>query len=982
MSGQPFRTDAGGAIDRQVELGFHFDGKPYRGHPGDTLASALIANGVKLVGRSFKYHRPRGIISAGCDEPNALVMLGEGAYREPNVRATVAELHEGLVAAPQNVWPSLRFDAGAVNSLLSPFFPSGFYYKTFIGGPKNAWTKIYEPIIRRMAGLGVAPESADPDCYDKRNAHCDVLVIGAGPAGLTAANAAAASGARVFLLDEQPVPGGMLNASTDLIDGISGPAWAAAAAAEFERHERCRLLRRTTAFGRYDHGLVMAVERLTDHDPSLAGPRQRLWQIRARKIVLATGAHEQPLLFGNNDLPGILLAHAGQIYARQFGALVGRRIVVATNGDSGHVAARALAEAGADIVAIVDGRKAGDHGHALPITPDAAIYRARGRGSVKSVDIVTRTGHRQTLSCDAVLMSGGWQPALHLYSHCGGRTVYDDSRRCFVPALELPDVISAGACSGSFDLAACLSEGHRAGIRSAESIGLSSRRDPPPAQAVAQTDESRAHFQAEAAPKSFVDFQNDVTVADIDLAAREGFVSIEHLKRYTTTGMATDQGKLSNLNALTHMAHRLGVSPGAVGTTTFRPPYTPVAFGALAGINIGPLMDPVRYTPMHDWHVEHGALFENVGQWKRAWYYPQAGETMHDAVRRECRAVRQAVGMFDASTLGKIDIRGPDAAKFLELVYTNAWSKLQIGRCRYGLMLSEDGMVMDDGVTIRTGPDRYLMTTTTGNAARVMDHLEDLLQTEWPELKVFLTSVTEHWAASVVTGPLARKLLEGVVTGVDLSNEAFPHLSMQNGMVAGFPVRIYRISFTGELSYEVHAPSEHGQAVWEALYEAGDPFGVVPYGTEATHVLRAEKGYIIIGQETDGTVTPRDLGLDWAIAKSKADFIGKRSLARPDTAAPNRKQLVGLRSVDNRTVLEEGAQLTEDDRLAATLPMIGHVTSSYWSDAAGGPIAMALLRDGRARHGDIIQARHAGRIVACRVCEPIFYDKSGERINA
>lgn len=982
MSSQPFRTVEGGAIDRMRKLLFRFDGREYTGFAGDTLASALIANGVRLVGRSFKYHRRRGVVSAGCEEPNALVMLGEGARREPNVRATVAELYEGLVAAPQNAWPSLCLDAGAFSNLLAPIFPSGFYYKTFIGGPKNVWTKVYEPFIRRMAGLGVTPSDADPDWYDKRHAHCDVLVIGAGAAGLAAANTAASAGARVFLIDEQAAPGGALKASFEKIDGLAAPAWASAAADEFIGHSDCRLLTRTTAFGRYDHGLVMAVERLTDHNPTITGPRQRLWQIRAKAIVLATGAHEQPLLFGNNDLPGVMLAHAGQIYARHYGALVGRRVVVGTVGDSGHAAAIALAQAGAEVVAIVDGRKNCSREHSLRVIPDAAIAKAHGGKAVKRIDVLTASGTRRSLDCDAVLMNGGWQPALHLHSHCGGRTRYDDGLRCFIPANQIAGVISAGGCNGSLELAACLSEGAAAGALAARGPGHHGRSDGGIAvPRLADAKPAEPVFQAPFAPKSFVDYQNDVTSADIDLAAREGFVSVEHLKRYTTTGMATDQGKLSNLNALTSMSRHLGVAPGEVGTTTFRPPYTPVSFGVLAGVNGGPFMDAVRYTPMHDWHVSRGAMFENVGQWKRAWYYPQPGESMQDAVRRECRAVRNGVGMFDASTLGKIDIRGRDAAKFLNLVYTNAWSKLEVGRCRYGLMLSEDGMVMDDGVTIRTGADRFLMTTTTGNAARVMEHLEDLLQTEWPDIQVYLTSVSEHWAVCVVTGPSARKVLEKVVTGVDLSNEAFPHLCMREGRVAGSAVRIYRISFTGELSYEVHVPSEHGLAVWEALFDAGQAFGVTPYGTEATHVLRADKGYIIIGQETDGTVTPIDLGLDWAIAKSKMDFIGKRSLARPDTVAKGRKQLVGLRPVDNRTLLEEGAQLTEDNRTMPPVTMLGHVTSSYWSDAAGGPIALALLRNGRARYGDIVRAHHAGKATACRVCEPIFYDKAGERLN-
>lgn len=968
MSNQRLRSATGGVgIDRNRPVRFSFDGKAYDGFAGDTLASALLANGVRLVGRSFKYHRPRGVLSSGSDEPNALVTVGSGRRMEPNARATTLEIYDGLEARSQNAWPSLNFDLAAINSYIAPFIPAGFYYKTFIGGPKNAWTRLYEPSIRRMAGLGKAPDAADADVYDKRHAHCDVLIVGSGASGLSAALAASARGASVIIIDEQSRLGGALHASGELIEGAAASLWAQQAGSELSARDNCRILTRTTAFGRYDHGLVMAVERRTDHDPARSGPRQRLWQIRAKKIILATGAHQQPLLFGNNDLPGVMLAQAGQTYARQYGVLAGRRIVVGTVDAAGAHAAQALADAGAEVVAIVDGREAG--ASAFQSHHRAAIVRAIGGRKVEAADILSESGNRSRIACDAVLMSGGWQPALHLFSHVGGKTRYDAALDCFVASNSVDDVRLAGACAGTFDLESCLLEGDAAG-RDAHVPAATVREVP------------SAPFRGTPEGKTFVDFQNDVTLADIDLAAREGFVSVEHLKRYTTTGMATDQGKTSNLNALKRMSGHLAVEPGTVGTTTFRPPYTPVTFGALAGVNVGSLMAPTRYTPMHEWHEANGALFENVGQWKRAWYYPRAGENMDEAVRRECRAVRQNVGMFDASTLGKIDIRGPDASKFLNLVYTNAWSKLDIGRCRYGLMLGEDGMVMDDGVTIRTGPDRYLMTTTSGNAAPVMEYLEDLLQTEWPDLRVYLTSVTEHWAACVVTGPRARNVLERVVKGLDLSNEAFPHLSMREAVIGETPARIYRISFTGELSYEVHVPAQFGAAIWKVLYDAGQPFGLTPYGTEATHVLRAEKGYVIIGQETDGTATPIDLGLDWAIAKSKADFIGKRSLARPDTARADRKQLVGLRPVDGRTVLKEGAQLVGSARVTAPVPMQGHVSSSYWADASGGPIALALLKGGRNRHGEVIYAWSDGATVACEVCPPIFYDPEGARLHA
>ncbi len=978
MTPQPFRTAAGGAIDRTRTLSFTFDGKPFQGHPGDTLASALLANGVRLVGRSFKYHRPRGIFTAGPEEPNALVALGAGARMEPNTRATVTEVFDGLTARSQNAWPTLDFDLAAATGWLAPLLPAGFYYKTFLGR-SQVWTRLYEPMIRAMAGLGPAPVAPDPDRYDKRHAQCDVLVIGAGPAGLSAACAAGAGGARVMLLDERATPGGALLASRETIDGLPAPAWAGAAAT-FAAMPEATLLVRTTAFGRFDDNLVMAMERRSDHlAPGAPGPRQRLWQIRAKQILLAAGAHEQPLLFSNNDLPGIMLAHAGQTYARHFGVLAGRRVVVAANTAGGGEAARALAEAGAEIVALVDGRPEPEAGE-WPVLPRAAIARALGTKALEGVEVARSGGERTMLACDALLVSGGWQPALHLHNHVNGRTRFDEALQCFVPDGVLAGVKSVGACAGRFALAECLADGHSAGSDAATEAGFPAHfRAPnaPPATSAAR----QAAWSGPVGAKSFVDLQNDVTAADIDLAHREGFTSVEHLKRYTTTGMATDQGKLSNLNALRRMSGHLGVSPGAMGVTGFRPPYTPVTFGALAGLERGDLMDPIRTTPMHEWHVRQGAVFEDVGQWKRPWYFPHAGETMEAAVRRECRAVRTSVGLLDASTLGKIDVQGPDAALFLNRIYTNAWLKLEIGRCRYGVMCTEDGMVLDDGVAVRLGPQRFIVFTTTGNAARVLDHLEDLLQTEWPDLTVFLTSVTDHWAASVVTGPNARAVLGQVLEGADLSPEAFAHLGMIEARVAGVPARIYRISFTGELSYEVHVPAPYGRAVWEALFEAGEPFGITPYGTEAMHVLRAEKGYIIIGQETDGTVSPFDLGLEWAIAKSKPDFVGKRSLARPEALRSDRKNLVGLVPLDGKTIVEEGAQLTAIPRGAPPVAMLGHVTSSYWSEAAGGPIALALVKGGRLRHGETIHARYGARSVACRIGPPIFYDPDGGRMH-
>lgn len=877
-------TEGGRRIDRSRTISFTFDRRRFTGHPGDTLASALLANGVHLVGRSFKYHRPRGILTAGPEEPNALVTVGEGSLAEPNARATTIELYEGLVARSQNAWPSLGLDLGAATGLFGRLLPAGFYYKTFLGSARR-WTRLYEPAIRRMAGLGPAPKAPDPERYDKVHAHCEVLVVGGGASGRDAALAALPEG-RVILVDERP--------ALESLPGV-------------------QLLDRTTAFGLYDGNLVMAVERVGDHLPPAErrGPRQRLWQIRAKRIVLATGAHQQPCLFPGNDLPGIMLASAALAYLQDYGVLVGRRIVMIGSGEGED----AFRSAGAEVMRL-----------------DRILF-AHGRRHVTAV--TDASGKR--VSCDCVLMAGGWQPAAHLHSHVGGKLSFDVEKHCFLPVAGNPALTFAGACDGDLP------------------------RDQPLAPV--------------AGSKAFVDYQNDVTLADIDLATLEGFVSVEHLKRYTTTGMATDQGKLSNLHALTRLAANLGSTPGAVGTTTFRPPYTPVTFGTLAANDRDGFIEPTRVTPLHARHLAVGAVFEDVGQWKRPRFFPRSGEEMEAAVARECRAVRSGVGLLDASTLGKIDIRGSDAAAFLELVTTNRWQKLEPGKCRYGVMLAEDGMVLDDGVSARIAPDHFLTFTTTGNAARVLDHMEDYLQTEWPHLQVWLNSVTEQWAAMVVTGPRARDLLAMITDDVDLTPDAFPHLAWRDARIADRAVRLYRISFTGELSFEVHCDARHALEVWDAIIAAGVPLDLTLYGTEAMHVLRAEKGYIIIGQETDGTVHPGDLGLGWAVADSKPDFIGKRSLRRTDLKRTDRRQLVGLRPA---SPIEEGAQLTGE---VADTAMLGHVTSAYSAGHDGQPFALALLAGGRERIGQTVHARFGASAVPCAVVAAIHYDPEGTRLH-
>ena len=1002
MSG---RTASGGRIDRSRPLHFTFDGKSYQGFVGDTLASGLLANGVHLVGRSFKYHRPRGILAAGSEEPNALVTVRRDAARyTPNLRATQVELYDGLQASSQNRWPSLRHDVGRLNDVLSPFFPAGFYYKTFMW-PRQAWKALYEPVIRRAAGLGDAPTAADPDRYVQRYAHCDVLIVGAGPAGIAAALAAAQSGARVMVCDEQAEFGGsLLGDGAARIDGEPAAAWLDRALGTLRGHPRVALLARTTAFGYFPHNFVGLNERLTDHleRPDDRQPRERLWQVRARTVVLATGAIERPLVFPGNDRPGILLAGAGQTYLNRYGVRVGGRIVIVTATDCAYQAALDLSAAGVVIAAIADVRPAATG--ALPqaalragidVLPAATVLGTEGGLRVSRITLgrvdngVVRKA--QSLNCDVVLMSGGFTPSVHLFSQSRGKLAWDDAGQAFLPGRSAENERSAGACRGVYALAQVLLDGAEAGAEAAAgAAGPAGRSARAPVPRYVVDTEPRANEGylgalplAALAPKNkaFVDWQHDVTTKDLALATREGFQSIEHVKRYTTTGMATDQGKTSNLNAMAIVAQKLGVTIPTVGYTTFRMPYTPVTFGSFAGLSRGDLFDPVRTTPTHAWAAAHGAVFENVGLWKRARYFPRAGEDMHAAVARECLAVRHACGIFDASTLGKIAVVGADAAEFMNRLYINNWTTLAVGRSRYGILCREDGFIYDDGVVARTAPDRFHVTTTTGGAPRVLAMMEDYRQTEWPDLKVWLTSTTEQWAVIAVQGPHARRVLEPLLAGIDIDAVAMPHMSVATGTICGVPVLLFRVSFSGELGFEVNVPADFGAAVWEAIHAAGQPHGMVAYGTETMHVLRAEKGYLIVGQDTDGTVTPDDAGLTWAIGKAKADFVGKRSLERPSMKTAQRKQLVGLRTKDPRVVLEEGAQIAAKAGQTPPMELIGHVTSSYASSVLGHSIALAMVAGGRARMGHTVYVPMPGGDLEVEVTAPVFYDPSGARIN-
>jgi sarcosine oxidase subunit alpha len=989
-----FRSASGGLIDRSRRVLFSFDGRAFEGCAGDTLASALLANGVHLVGRSFKYHRPRGILTAGSAEPNALVGVWRDAARyTPNLRATQVELYAGLQAESQNRSPSLAVDFGAINSLLSPFIPAGFYYKTFMW-PRGFWKAVYEPMIRKRAGLGRAPRAADPDRYANRFAHCDVLVIGAGPAGLAAARAAAAAGARVILCDEQAQFGGsLLEEPTTIIEGQSAADWLRDTLTRLAQNPQVMLLTRSTAFGYFPHNLIGIHERLTDHlaavPPQL--PRERLWQVRAREVVLAAGALERPLVFPGNDRPGIMLAGAARTYLHRYGVRCGSRAVVVAGCDEAYQAALDLQTAGVTIAAIVDPRertagafREAARGAGLPVREQrATIVGTRGRLRVSAVRLGRvgaggRVTPAESIRCDLVLMSGGYTPCVHLYSQSRGKLAWDAQLQSFLPGEPAERVRCAGACHGILGLEAAIADGASAGQGAARE-----ERPVAPAHPRISANGTLGALPAQDPPggKAFVDWQNDVTAADLLLATREGFRSIEHVKRYTTTGMATDQGKGSNLNALAIVASHLGKALPEVGLTTFRMPYTPVSFGAMASRTRGELFDPVRTTPIHGWAAEHGAVFENVALWKRARYFPRPGENMHRAVARECLAVRNQCGIFDASTLGKIEVVGADAATFMNRMYVNSWTKLQVGRTRYGILLREDGFILDDGVVARTAEDRFHVTTTTGGAAGVLARMEDYLQTEWPDLSVWLTSTTEQWAVIAVQGPAARKALQPLVEGIDLAPAAFPHMAVARGRICGVPLLLFRVSFSGELGFEVNVPADYGRSIWEAIHSAGQPHGMTPYGTETMHVLRAEKGYVIVGQDTDGTVTADDVGLGWAVTHSKPDFVGKRSLERPALRSAERKQLVGLLTSDPQVVLEEGAQIAATPGQQCPMRLIGHVSSSYHSATLGRSIALALVSGGRARMGQTLYVPMPGADIPVQVASAVFYDPKGERLN-
>ena len=995
-----FRLSSGGEINRTERISFKFNGRNYFGYKGDTLASALLGNGVHLVARSFKYHRPRGFLGSGSEEPNAIVqVLKDKARTQPNIRATEIEIFEGFEARSQNCWPNVNFDIGEINSLFSPILPAGFYYKTFMW-PAKFW-KTYEYFIRKSAGLGVSATERDPDIYDHKYHHCDVLIIGTGPAGLSAAVIAAQSSKKVLLVDENAEHGGSLLGSNDKTNNINNETpkkWIKKTYSELLKNKNIKILNRTSVAAYHNYNYLIMMENLTDHLNELEKKnkiRQRLWKVRAKKVILATGSIERTMVFDSNDKPGVMLSSAVRKYLNHYAVKCGNNAVIFANNDDAYETALSLHDKGVKVKAIIDTRDGSD-GYlvkkcvelGLSIMWKHTVVSVGGHKKINKIYTMKLSnnnnsvlGKKIKIECDLMCVSGGYTPSVHLFTQSGGKLSYDEKKSYFYPNKTKLDQISIGACSGIFNLKKIIEDTY---LKVNNFLGTSIKCN------INVSDKKSGTFEniwllpsdkISGKTKSFVDFQNDSTANDIKLALREGFKSIEHVKRYTTTGMATDQGKISNMHALGIISEITNTKMGELGTTTFRPPYTPLTFGALVGRNVGEFFDIFRKTPMHSWHKKNGAKFEDVGQWKRAWYYPVKNETMYDAVQRESKAARKDAGILDASTLGKIDIQGSDASEFLNRVYTNAWSKLEVGKCRYGLMLNEDGMVYDDGVTTRLGDNHYIMTTTTGGAATVMSKLEDYLQTEWPELKVFLTSVTDHFATVSVCGPHSKKILKKIVQNINFEDENFPHMSFKEGVIDNIKCRVMRISFTGEMSYEINIQANYGKAVWEKCLEAGKEYNITPYGTEAMHLLRAEKGFVIVGQETDGTQTPFDLQMDWIVSKKKYDFIGKRSLYRSDTMREDRKQLVGLVTDNTKEVLEEGAPIVSELN-QNPVQMLGHVTSSYFSPNLKKSIALAVVKGGKNMMGKKLFIPMEGRNINVTVADPIFLDKENKRLNA
>ncbi|RUS60896.1 sarcosine oxidase subunit alpha family protein [Pseudorhodobacter sp. E13] len=968
------RIEGKGLIDRAVPVRFRFDGVDYQGFKGDTLASALLANGVKLVGRSFKYHRPRGVLTAGSEEPNALVEIIEDRQQTPNVRATVQEIFDGLEAKSQNRWPSLGFDVLAVNDLAAPFLSAGFYYKTFMW-PRALWERLYEPVIRRAAGLGSLSGRHDEADYEKAYAFCDLLVIGAGPAGLAAALQAARAGADVILADEHPVMGGRLLADTGAMDGKPAADWAAAALAELGAMPNVRLMPRTTVTGVYDGGTYGALERVGLHLPARPDlPRECFWRIVAGQAVLAAGAQERMIAFADNDRPGIMTASAIRTYLNRYGVAPGKRITIFANNDSARQTARDLMAAGVEVAAIIDVRADAPVAEDCPVYAGAVVVGTKGRKALRSITVLHR-GAEIEVETDCLGVSGGWNPLVHLTCHMNGRPVWDAGIAAFLPKPGMvPGMRVAGAAAGEFSTAGCLASGSAMAREAMKALG---RKAAPITLPTAEDGsyELLPLWEVKGKRRAWLDFANDVTIKDVRLSAQENFASVEHMKRYTTQGMAPDQGKNSNMGALAVLADATGRGIPETGTTTFRPPFSPVSIAAMGAGGRAEGFAPQRFLTSHTASVERGAPMIEAGMWYRPSYFPRPGEsTWREACDREVAMVRSAVGVADVSTLGKIDIQGKDAARFLDLVYTNTFSTLPVGRVRYGLMLRADGHVLDDGTTARLGDTHFLMTTTTAAAGLVMRHLEFVAQAYCADWDVRIISVTENWAQFAVAGPKAKPLLDTITT-VDL-----PFMGCAPVQVGQVAARLFRISFSGEQGYEIAVPARYGEALFRDLLARAETLGGGAYGMEALNVLRIEKGFITHA-EIHGRTTAFDIGMEKMVS-AKKDCIGKGAAARPGLVGPQRDQLVGLRPVTD-AALSAGAHLFNPGEEVCRANDQGYVTSVCYSPTLGGSLGLAFLRNGRARHGEMVRlVDHLRKIdLLCEVCDPVFHDKEGVKLR-
>ena len=996
---QQFRIKDKGYINRNKLINFQFNGKNFTGYEGDTLASALLANGIHLVGRSFKYHRPRGFFAAGVDEPNAKLQVQLNGHSEPNVNATEIELVEGLSATSQNCWPSVEFDIGAINNLLNKFFPAGFYYKTFMW-PKSFWYKVYEPFIRKAAGLGIASVQKDKERYEHKFEYCDLLVTGSGPAGLASAYAAAKSGAKVILAEDKHRFGGSLLMDDVSIDNLSGKDWSDKIISELKEMPNVTVKNRSQVFGYYDHNMMVMFERVGDHleKKSEFTPRQRLWYIRCKEVILSTGSIERPIVFGNNDTPGVMLSSGAKEYMKVYGVLVGKKPIIFTNNDSAYETAIEFKNNGVEPL-ILDTRKEQNSelvneakNKGIEIKFSHAVIKANGYKKVKSAIIgeltEDKSGYKntQTVDCDCICVSGFWTPSVHLASQSGNKLKFNKEIDAFVPDISKQNEVTVGAANGDFTLQNTLNEGFKAGSKVSKKINNKEINIQVP-NVTEKNHKVHDKFWCSPLPKNikakrFVDFQNDVAVTDIEIALREGYRSIEHVKRYTTLGMATDQGRTSNLNGLQLVSNIENKIVPEVGHTTFRPPFTPVTIGTIVGREVGKHFMPTRLTPMHDWHIKNNAVFVDAGAWKRPRYYKKGNETMLEAANREAKNVRDKVGICDVTTLGKIDVKGPDAAEFLNRVYTNAWMKLPIGKARYGVMLREDGMVMDDGTTTRISENHYHMTTTTAQAANVLSHLEYYLQIVWPELNVNVVSTTEQWAGAALAGPKSRDVLSKLFPNLDVSNEALPFMGYIEGDLFGVPARIFRISFSGELAYEINVQSDHGMFMWEKMMEIGKDYGIQPYGTEALSTLRIEMGHVA-GPELDGRTIPYDVSLDGMVSKKK-DFIGKRSLSKIAFNQSDRQKIVGLIPTDRKTSIPEGSHLVVDQNAKLPNPKLGHVSSSCWSVENNNPFSLAILKDGKNMIGKKLFAVSPlkNKSIEVEVISSHYVDHEGKRVRS